>query len=547
MGAVGPLAGQSEPVLPVADPATTPAGIARSIESVTEESPVDQLHWGVLVVDLESGDTLYARNAHRKFIPASNMKVLTTAAALWELGPGHRFRTEVHAVGERNGDALRGDLVLLPSGDPSWSDRWHADDPEAPLRSLADQVAATGIRTVSGDLIVAASRWDSVSTPSSWMRGNIPWGFSAVPTPIAVAEATTTVEVRGTLPGALAEIEWSPRVIPDFVESRVRTVAAEDTTAVVDAFWLPESGLHRLEGTVRAGRADTLELSTRIPAAEARLRLIELLGESGVDVLQLPAPEIRTPGASSRSGRGEVGEGAPENDGASERDDPLVPSSSEGASDLVPLRPRVPIVWAEADSLPTTCDPSTVAWCDVNAPVAVVESPPLLEIARGALEPSQNWITEQLLRALAIERFGVASWANGPDALVEVLAERAAVDTLDLSIRDGSGLSAYNLITPRAVVSILTEMDRGELAAGYRDALAAPREEDSTLEYRLDGLEERVQAKTGTLSNVNSLSGYLETDSGRRLAFSILTNGSGLPSSRVRRAIDRVVRVLSEL
>jgi D-alanyl-D-alanine carboxypeptidase/D-alanyl-D-alanine-endopeptidase (penicillin-binding protein 4) len=119
------------------------------------------------------------------------------------------------------------------------------------------------------------------------------------------------------------------------------------------------------------------------------------------------------------------------------------------------------------------------------------------------------------------------------------------VDSLDIALRDGSGLSAYNLVTPRALVAILLRMHRSPLATSYREALAAPGEEESTLERRLLDLEGRVQAKTGTISNVNSLSGYLRTDSGREVVFAILTNGSGLPSGVVRTRMDDVVRTLA--
>jgi D-alanyl-D-alanine carboxypeptidase/D-alanyl-D-alanine-endopeptidase (penicillin-binding protein 4) len=88
-------------------------------------------------------------------------------------------------------------------------------------------------------------------------------------------------------------------------------------------------------------------------------------------------------------------------------------------------------------------------------------------------------------------------------------------------------------------------MAAGPHADVYRRALAEPGEEGSTLSRRLEGFEGRVFAKTGTISNVNSLSGYLVGDDGREVVFSILSNGSGLSSSRVRAAIDDVVRVLA--
>ena len=154
-------------------------------------------------------------------------------------------------------------------------------------------------------------------------------------------------------------------------------------------------------------------------------------------------------------------------------------------------------------------------------------------------------MTEQTVRALGA-RFGdEGSWSEGIDVVESFLVNEVGVVPSDISARDGSGLSFYNLITPRAIVRILTEMRQMPWGEQYRDAMAEPGEDGSTLQNRLAGLEGRVFAKTGTISNVNSLSGYLLRDDGQEIVFSILSNGSGMPASRVRRSIDEIVRALS--
>jgi D-alanyl-D-alanine carboxypeptidase/D-alanyl-D-alanine-endopeptidase (penicillin-binding protein 4) len=107
-------------------------------------------------------------------------------------------------------------------------------------------------------------------------------------------------------------------------------------------------------------------------------------------------------------------------------------------------------------------------------------------------------------------------------------------------------LSAYNLVTPRALVRVLREAAGMEWGAAYRASLAEPGEVDSTLDDRLGGLGGRLFAKTGTITHVNSLSGYLVRDDGSEVVFSVLTNVSGRSSREVRRAIDRWVRALAE-
>ena len=177
--------------------------------------------------------------------------------------------------------------------------------------------------------------------------------------------------------------------------------------------------------------------------------------------------------------------------------------------------------------------------------MAGTTSPPMAEIVKGILEPSQNWMTEQLVRTLGQELGDEGSWAEGFRVEREFFTQEVGVDSLDLVLRDGSGISAKNLVTPRAIVRILDYMRNSPNSGILRDALASPGEEDSTLENRLTVLGSRVFAKTGTITHVNSLSGYVFTDSGRELIFSILTNGSGLPSGPVRAAIDQIVEAVA--
>ena len=194
-----------------------------------------------------------------------------------------------------------------------------------------------------------------------------------------------------------------------------------------------------------------------------------------------------------------------------------------------------------------------MAWTKEEAPavdtgaraLATLTSPPMAEIVEAILEPSQNWMTEQLVHVLGLTLGQEGSWEEGFTVEGEFLAQRVGVDTLDIHFRDGSGLSAYNLVTPRAMVQILRYMRNSPNGEVYRKALAEPGEEEGTLRSRLPGLEGRVFAKTGTISHVNSLSGYLVTDSGREIIFSVLTNGSGLSSTPVRAAIDQVVQAVA--
>jgi D-alanyl-D-alanine carboxypeptidase/D-alanyl-D-alanine-endopeptidase (penicillin-binding protein 4) len=172
-------------------------------------------------------------------------------------------------------------------------------------------------------------------------------------------------------------------------------------------------------------------------------------------------------------------------------------------------------------------------------------SPPLSEIVTAILAPSQNWIAEQLLRTLGAEKGEGGGFRDGIEAEEAFLFGTVGIDSTALSLQDGSGMSHQNLVTPSAVVRLLDFARTAPWGPVFRDALAAPGE-DGTLENRLVNLEGRMSGKTGTLSNVNALSGFLRTHDGRDLIFSILSNASGLGGNPVVSAIDRMVEVLAD-
>lgn len=457
---------------------------ADRISALFDAAPFDRMHIGALVVDVESGEVVYARDEHKRFVPASNQKVLTTLAALERWGPDYRFHTAIEADGDLGPDGiLVGDLVVRGSGDPTLSERFYDDD-EHPLRMLVDDLHAAGLRRVRGDLVIDALDWDSEVVEESWMWGDLAFGYGSVGGVFVLGEGRAVVEARAGAAGGPVSLRWTPVGDPTRFRSAVRVVGAGEDSDLSARIRRDGLGVE-VTGTLTPHEVDTIELSVQDPVGEAGLVLRRLLSDRGIDV-----------------------------DGS---------------------------VVVRSDSL--SC---RTAGCGAGVALAGLRSPPLIEIAAGILEPSQNWMAEQLLWSLGRTEGGRAGWEPGADAVAEILAEGFGIASDEMVVRDGSGLSAYNLVTPRALVSALTAAHRRPWAAAYARALAEPGEADSTLERRLDGLRGRVFAKTGTITHVTSLSGYIDTTDGRRLAFAILTNASGMRASEVRTVVDQAVRVLAE-
>jgi D-alanyl-D-alanine carboxypeptidase/D-alanyl-D-alanine-endopeptidase (penicillin-binding protein 4) len=167
--------------------------------------------WGVMVISLSRGDTLFKLNADSSLQPASNMKLFTSALALDQFGPGHQFRTEVLRAGDVDPDGtLKGDLILRGDGDPSLSPRFVEGGPNAPMERLAQLVADAGIKRVTGHLIADASAFDPQRIPEGWKKGYLREAYAAPVSALSLNENVLQVIVRPNQVNGKAVVELEP-------------------------------------------------------------------------------------------------------------------------------------------------------------------------------------------------------------------------------------------------------------------------------------------------------------------------------------------------
>jgi D-alanyl-D-alanine carboxypeptidase/D-alanyl-D-alanine-endopeptidase (penicillin-binding protein 4) len=151
--------------------------------------------WGALVVSLDRGDTLFAVNAEAALAPASNLKLLTTATALRELGPGYRFRTYLLTDGTVQNGVLEGDLVLYGTGDPGISDRFYPSK-NTVFQTLVDQLVSAGIQSVRGDLVADASFLPGPLRPEGWDPGDLNDHFAAPISALSFNENVVSLRIE---------------------------------------------------------------------------------------------------------------------------------------------------------------------------------------------------------------------------------------------------------------------------------------------------------------------------------------------------------------
>ena len=182
-------------------------------------------HWGVLIVSLTRGDTLFARNPDDLMQPASTMKLMTSARSLERFGPDHQFSTDVLRDGPVSADGtLQGNLYMRGDGDPGFSNRFLRGDPDAPVEMLARFIAGTGVKHVHGDLVADATAFEPRKIPEGWQSRYLGLSYAAPVSALSLNENTVWVVVEPDANGGPATVRFEPSSSGIVLGSTVRTV-----------------------------------------------------------------------------------------------------------------------------------------------------------------------------------------------------------------------------------------------------------------------------------------------------------------------------------
>ncbi|MBX6314745.1 MAG: D-alanyl-D-alanine carboxypeptidase/D-alanyl-D-alanine-endopeptidase, partial [Isosphaeraceae bacterium] len=491
-------------------------GLEARVEEVLRAPGYQMAHWGLLVVDGRTGQTVYQKNADQMFSPASVTKLFSTAAALIDLGPDFRFRTPVVRRGEIDKEGiLHGDLILIASGDLSLGGRTGPDgsllfkdndhsyaggnlkstlvptDPLAGLDDLARQVGEAGIKAVTGDVLIDDRLFEPATSTGS--------GPSRV-TPIVVNDNLVDVEAT---PAETAGEPASVRMIP--ATSFVTMDAQVETIPEGERPWVSvrRVGPRRFQvrGRLPVGhRAVVKVYEVEEPAAFARALFIERLRRRGVRVAASP-----------------LGANAIES----------LPAHEEVAK-----LPRV----------------------------AEYTSPKFSEFIRVILKVSQN-LHASTLPLLIAAHHGERTLTEGLQR-EGIILKQLGVDIGTISFGGGAGGSRVDLVTPRATVALLRAMAQRPEFSAFEAALPVLGR-DGTLAQAVapdSPARGHARAKTGTywvedgltgkgILTSKALAGYLETASGRPLVFAFFLNGVPLdaPSDDISEATTAAGRLLGKL
>lgn len=470
------------PLAPRADAAQD--SLARDIDAILDAPEFRGAFWGVLAVSLDSGRVLYARNADKGFMPASAMKMFPAAAALCELGPDWQYTTRLMATDADTSDGVvDGDLVVVGSGDVSFTPRFHDGDALAPFEEWAEALKARGVRTVEGRIVGDDDAFDDEPLARGWQHDYLDDWYAAETGALCLNDNCIDVSVRpAAAPGAPPLVSLYPG--NGYIELRNEALTCQGDRVAVDADRPLNDRTVRLFGRIGLrAQPQLIYVSVPNPTLFFCHHLRRALIASGIQV-------------------------------------------AGGIADIDDLDKRE----FRASRLHE---------------IARTVSPSLKDIAGEMLRKSQNLYAEQMLKTLGAHKKGHGSARNGRRAILEFL-KRIGVDTSGLRIYDGSGLSRLNLVRPRHLTSLLAAMRKHPQGAPFIECLPAAGSDDALLR-RFGGpaFKGRMQAKTGHIMRVLSIAGYLTTDSGEELALAIMLNNYTTSISQAIAAQNAVCKRLA--
>jgi len=484
------------------------------IEQIVRQPALEPGFFAVKIVSVDTGAVIYEQDANKFVRPASNMKLYTVATAFDRLTPDFHFITSVYAKEKPEDGKVKGDLVIYGRGDPSMAARFNDGDYFKGINDLADRIVAAGVKRVKGDLVGDESYFNGAPLGSGWEWEDLTWSYGAPVSALNINDNALDLNVKpGDRVGAPVLVTTGPPAASFVTILNRATTSARGSRSNLRIYRGLGANTIELSGTLPLGEAGFVGgVAIQDPALAFVTMLRDALIKRGVKI----DGRVRT--VTSRSG------------------DSIMPRTAAGFG--------------------------TGSMAQFPIEIANLQSPPFSVIAAHTLKPSQNQYTELILRTLGrnpqvLDNAGESRPLSGDAAgarddeesglaVVREFLRKAGIGESDVALNDGSGLSRNDLISANTTVQLLTFMTKHKYFEQFREALPIAGV-DGTLRTRMRGTpaEGNLRAKTGSLSSVASLSGYVTTGGGEHLVFSMMLNNYPDASAVRRDSIDAIAVLLA--
>jgi D-alanyl-D-alanine carboxypeptidase/D-alanyl-D-alanine-endopeptidase (penicillin-binding protein 4) len=417
--------------------------------------------WGVLVKSLKTGEVIYKRNADKSFIPASNMKLFTSAAALLLLGPEYVYETNFYVNGDLEKGVLKGDLIIQGSGDPTISNRFYEGNHTKIFEDWADTLKARGIWIVKGNIYGDDSFFDNVGLGNGWTWDYESSWFAAPSGALSFNDNSVEIKIEPSEINFPSKVSLLPYTKYISVISKVTTVD-ENTESSVSVVRQRGTNQIRVTGTINKDSKPIIEhVSISDPTMFFLTVLREVFERKGIVI------------------QGRIG------------------NLNSAENNIIP---------------------------DDITPLYTHRSVQLKRIIKELNKNSNNFYAEQLLKTIGLEINNYGTVENGVEACKEIF-NSMGINPDNMVMADGSGLSRLDLVTPRQIVNLLSYMYKSDEFSKFYESLPIGGIDGTLINrMKKTAAENNVRAKAGYNNNVSSLSGYLKTLSGEQLVFSIIVN-----------------------
>jgi D-alanyl-D-alanine carboxypeptidase/D-alanyl-D-alanine-endopeptidase (penicillin-binding protein 4) len=439
----------------------------KEIDDIFNDPSFRNANWGVVIQSLKSGEYFYKRNEDKFFVPASNLKLFTTAAGLLLLGPNYRFSTKIWTNGYFSGSTLYGDLIIQGRGDPTISGRFYNNDINYVFDTWIDSLAELGIDKIKGNIIGDDNLFDDIGLGEGWS-----WDY---------------------------ETDW--------YAAQSSAISYNDNCIDLSLYYDSKNDSIIVKQT--PDLKNIIVLNNVRPAVDGEQTRIDVYRERGTNVINV---------------FGRMKKGVDTLVTYSTVRNPTLFTMQAFKNRLESMGIRVNGYAMDIDDYDRNLDYNKMTLMFTGY------SQELNEIIKVINKNSQNFFAEQLLKTIGLEINGFGSAEKGISAIKELFRE-IGINPDNIVMVDGSGLSNLNMITPKQVVELLKYMySNKEMFPYYYNSLPIAGV-DGSLGQRMKGTtaENVVRAKTGFISHVRSLSGYAVTADDEPVAFSMIANNFNVP------------------
>jgi D-alanyl-D-alanine carboxypeptidase/D-alanyl-D-alanine-endopeptidase (penicillin-binding protein 4) len=435
------------------------------MEDIFNDPNFSSANWGVLIQSLQTGEYFYRRNENKLFVPASNLKLFTTAGALEILGPDYTFSTNIYLNGKIDGSILIGDLVVEGRGDPAISGRFYSGDLLKVFNNWADSLLAFGIDEIDGNLIGDDNQFEDKGLGEGWAWDNESYWFSAQSGALSFNDNCVDIIVAVDKKSNLPVLSMAPDTKYIVPINKVIAVP-DDSLTMIDVYRERGTNIVTVFGKIRVSDSVKTYVSVNNPTQYFMVALKEVFENRGIKVTGFPQ---------------------------------------------------------DIDDVTKSLNYGTMQKLFTHY------SPQLKEIIKAINKNSQNFFAEQLLKTIGLEtrnfgsvEFGLVALSQffkdigiNPEDMnmvdgsglsrLNLVTPKQIVDLLNYIYQSYNFIGFFNSLPIAGVDGTLG--DRMKNAA----------------------LRGKIRAKTGYLESVRSLSGYAYTGDNEPISFSIMVNNFNVP------------------